>query len=558
MTQENTQQTSSWARIKSVLSAAALLLSIIGSVALVGGGALWLWADDIRDFGLGVMGVGLAILIIAAVFSTVNIKEALSGQRGRFAINAIVMIVAFVGIVVFINFISYFNVGRADTTASKQFSLALQSVQVLENLNQDVHATAFFIPNKVNTAADRLLADDLMFEFERRSGRAFTYEFIDPESDPSTAAQFQLTQFPAIVFQARDTGQGVVLNVPPLSEQDLTSMLLIVTGAEQKQVYFLTGHGERDIINADPDDASGFAFAARGVVNDSYGVLPLNLAQTGSVPEDAAVVVIAGPTRNMALVEFDALDAWIKDGGRAIFLLDPPVPNSFRALLEPWGLAVGDTTLVDAGSSLFGDARSPLIQSGQYIEGIPITRDLDTTLLPRSTPIEVSLAPEKIPPWVQYTPLAKTTTLSWKTSDPSRDTFDPEEGDVLGPYVVALTVHACGVVDVEVDWTLVPGGRSLGCAGSEGTKSPTTLVVFGDSDFAANSFAAYSTNLDFFLNSVNFATEDFGLISIRPKPFAFRELVVTSQEFDFIRFSSWFLLPAAVGLASVLVWWRRR
>jgi ABC-type uncharacterized transport system involved in gliding motility auxiliary subunit len=373
MTQENTQQTSSWARIKSVLSAAALLLSIIGSVALVGGGALWLWADDIRDFGLGVMGVGLAILIIAAVFSTVNIKEALSGQRGRFAINAIVMIVAFVGIVVFINFISYFNVGRADTTASKQFSLALQSVQVLENLNQDVHATAFFIPNKVNTAADRLLADDLMFEFERRSGRAFTYEFIDPESDPSTAAQFQLTQFPAIVFQARDTGQGVVLNVPPLSEQDLTSMLLIVTGAEQKQVYFLTGHGERDIINADPDDASGFAFAARGVVNDSYGVLPLNLAQTGSVPEDAAVVVIAGPTRNMALVEFDALDAWIKDGGRAIFLLDPPVPNSFRALLEPWGLAVGDTTLVDAGSSLFGDARSPLIQSGQYIEGIPIT-----------------------------------------------------------------------------------------------------------------------------------------------------------------------------------------
>ena len=111
---------------------------------------------------------------------------------------------------------------------------------------------------------------------------------------------------------------------------------------------------------------------------------------------------------------------------------------------------------------------------------------------------------------------------------------------------------------MEIDWRLVPGGRSLRCASSEGTKTPTTLVVFGDSDFAANSFAAYSTNLDFFLNSVNFATEDFGLISIRPKPFAFRELVVTSQEFDFIRFSSWFLLPSVIGLASVVVWWRRR
>ena len=558
MTQENTQQNSTWARLKSVLSAAALLLSIIGGVALVGGGALWLWADDLRDFGLGVMGAGLGIVVLAAIFSSVNIREALSGQRGRFAINAIAMIVAFVGIVVFINFISYFNVSRADTTASKQFSLALQSIQVLENLNQDVHATAFFIPDRAQTAADRLLADDLMFEFERRSGRTFTYEFVDPESDPSTAGLYQLTQFPAIVFEARETGQAVVLNVPPLSEQDLTSMLLIVTGEKQKQVYFLTGHGERDIINSDPNDASGFAFAARGVINDSYGVSPLNLAQTGAVPDDAAVIVIAGPTRNMALLEFDILDAWIKDGGRAIFLLDPPVPNSFRSLLEPWGLAVGDTTLVDAGSSLFGDARSPLIQSGQYIAGVPITRDLDTSLLPRSTPIEISLAPEKIPPWVQYTPLAQTTSLSWKTTDPARDTYDPGAGDVIGPYMVALTVHACGVVGEEIDWTLVPGGRSLGCASADGRKTPTTLVVFGDSDFAANSFAAYSTNLDFFLNSVNFATEDFGLISIRPKPFAFRELVVTSQEFDFIRFSSWFLLPSVIGLASVVVWWRRR
>ena len=558
MAQDNTQQTSTWTRIKSILSAAALLLSIIGGFALVGGGALWLWADDIRGFGLGVMVVGFGILVVAAIFSAVNIREALSGQRGRFAINALVMIIAFVGIIVFINFISYFNVGRVDTTASKQFSLALQSIQVLEGLNQDVHATAFFIPDKAGTEADRVLADDLMFEFERRSGRAFTYEFIDPESDPSTAGRYQLTQFPAIVFEARDTAQAVVLNVPPLSEQDLTSMLLIVTGEEQKQVYFLTGHGERDIINADPNDSSGFAFAARGVVNDSYGVSPLNLAQTGAVPEDAAVVVIAGPTRNMAILEFDALDAWIRDGGRAIFMMDPPVPNSFRALLEPWGIAVGDTTIVDAGSSLFGDARSPLLQSGQYIGNVKLTEDLDTALFPRSTPIEISLAPEKVPPWVQYTPLARTTSLSWKTLDPLRDDFDPGAGDVLGPFDVALVVHACGVIDVEIDATLVPGGRSLRCGTAEGIVDPTTLVVFGDSDFAANSFAAYSTNLDFFLNSVNFATEDFELISIRPKPFAFRELVVTSQEFDFIRFSSWFLLPSAVGLASVLVWWRRR
>ena len=107
MVQENSEQISRWDRTKSILSAAALLLSVIGGVAMAGGGALWLWADDLRDFGLGVMGVGLGIFIVALVFSTVNVRQALSGQRGRFAINAIVMIAAFVGIIVFINFISY-------------------------------------------------------------------------------------------------------------------------------------------------------------------------------------------------------------------------------------------------------------------------------------------------------------------------------------------------------------------------------------------------------------------------------------------------------------------
>ncbi|SVE62976.1 uncharacterized protein METZ01_LOCUS515830, partial [marine metagenome] len=128
MAQENLEKHSRWDRIKSILSAAALLLAVIGGIAMAGGGALWLWANDLRDFGLGVMGVGLGIFIVAVIFSTVNVRQALSGQRGRFAINAIVMISAFVGIIVFINFISYSNVGRMDTTASKQFSLALQSV----------------------------------------------------------------------------------------------------------------------------------------------------------------------------------------------------------------------------------------------------------------------------------------------------------------------------------------------------------------------------------------------------------------------------------------------
>ena len=558
MAEQDLQRAGLWERIKAVLSAAALLLAIVGAVALLGGFALWLWADDLRTYGTYLMIAGGVILVVAALFSSVNIREALSGQRGRFAINAILMVAAFTGIVVFVNFISFHNVARADLTASKQFSLALQTAQVLENLNQNVHAVAFFVPERQDQAANQQLADDLMFEFERRSSRMFTYEFIDPESDPSRAELYELSQFPSIVFQAEDSGQAVVLNVPPLSEQDLTSMLLIVTGEQQKKVYFVTGHGEKDAINPDPEDGQGFAFAARGVLADSYTVDTLNLAQVGVIPEDAAVLVFPGPSRNMSIQEFDSYDAWLKNGGRAIFLVDPPAPNSVRTLLEPWGIAVGDSTIVDPGSSLFGDIRSPLIQSGHYNLQTSITRDLDTVLLPQSTPIEINVEPEKVPPWVEYIPLARSTVLSWKTNSPESETFNPAAGDQIGPYNLGVVVHACGIVGEEIDTVLRVAGRSRECVSEEGTRGPTTLAIFGDSDFAGNRYSPYSTNLDFFLNAVNYVAEDYDLISIRPKPFAFRELVVTSQEFDFIRFSSWFLLPAAIGLASIAVWWRRR
>ena len=558
MAEQDLQRAGLWERIKAVLSAAALLLAIVGAVALLGGFALWLWADDLRTYGNYLMIAGGVILVVAALFSSVNIREALSGQRGRFAINAILMVAAFTGIVVFVNFISFHNVARADLTASKQFSLALQTAQVLENLTENVHAVAFFVPERQDQAANQQLADDLMFEFERRSSRMFTYEFIDPESDPSRAELYELSQFPSIVFQAEDSGQAVVLNVPPLSEQDLTSMLLIVTGEQQKKVYFVTGHGEKDAINPDPEDGQGFAFAARGVLADSYTVDTLNLAQVGVIPEDAAVLVFPGPTRNMSIQEFDSYDAWLKNGGRAIFLVDPPAPNSVRTLLEPWGIAVGDSTIVDPGSSLFGDIRSPLIQSGHYNLQTNITRDLDTVLLPQSTPIEITVEPEKMPPWVEYIPLARSTVLSWKTNSPESETFNPAAGDQIGPYNLGVVVHACGIVGEEIDTVLRVAGRSRECVSEGGTRGPTTLAIFGDSDFAGNRYSPYSTNLDFFLNAVNYVAEDYDLISIRPKPFAFRELVVTSQEFDFIRFSSWFLLPAAIGMASIAVWWRRR
>ena len=85
-----------------------------------------------------------------------------------------------------------------------------------------------------------------------------------------------------------------------------------------------------------------------------------------------------------------------------------------------------------------------------------------------------------------------------------------------------------------------------------------SFIVFGDSDFATNRYFYSSSNSDFFLNSVNWLVGDIALANIRPKPIASRELVLTRNQFDFMRYSSWFLLPVLMALMGGFVWWRRR
>ena len=85
-----------------------------------------------------------------------------------------------------------------------------------------------------------------------------------------------------------------------------------------------------------------------------------------------------------------------------------------------------------------------------------------------------------------------------------------------------------------------------------------TVALFGDTDFASNRYIEELDNRDLFLNTVNWMTGDESLISIRPREEVFRPLVLTASEYDFIRYLSWFLLPAALAAIAVFTWWRRR
>jgi ABC-type uncharacterized transport system involved in gliding motility auxiliary subunit len=324
-------------------------------------------------------------------------------------------------------------------------------------------------------------------------------------------------------------------------EERFVTALLIVTETQQKRIYFLTGHGERDTLDAETEN--GYWRVYNGLINDSYMPLTLNLLDQQDVPDDAAALIVAGPKKELLESEVTSLDKYLLRGGRILFLLDSNTPTSFRQFVENWGVKVLEGRIFDLASSVGGDPKIPLLQREQFTTDVPrLTGAMDVAFFPEATAVSAAKETEEEMPTISYVALGNTTVDSWVVKDATQD--KPISGDPRGPFAIGAVVVASEPITLPAD--LYPSGKYA------------SIIVIGDSDFAANRYYYAFTNSDLFLGSVNWLTEDYALISIRPKPSSFRELVLTTRERDFFRYSTWFLLPIAMlGLAGI-VWWRRR
>ena len=387
----------------------------------------------------------------------------------------------------------------------------------------------------------RDISEDLLTEYDRRSTK-FDFRFVDPELRPEEAGRLQVTQFPAIVFEAMDSGR--IYQIAGPVEQEFTTALLVVTGTEQKIVYYLTGHGEPSIT--DPDDPTGYSIAARGIVGDNYRLVPLSLVDERQQgwPEDAAALVIVRPQKDLLQQEKDALHSYLRGGGEALFLMEADTPAGFKEILGRWGIALGEGAIVDAASHIANEERTPILDRFSYVNETEITPDLAQTFFPDATSIEPAVELEELEGTILISPLGLTSFDSWLETDPEKNEFDAAT-DTPGPLAIGVALRAIAPLGEEP----LP---------SDGDPDLTSIVVIGDSDFANNRFFTSLSNGDLFLNSINWLAEDYELISIRPKASSRRPLIITTREFDFIRWSSWLLMPLAVLSLGGAVWWRRR
>ena len=499
-------------------------LGYVAVSALAAGAIRYLiWRQmDMWVKGLLIGGAVVGVLFVLARWA--QVRAALTGRTTRYSSNAFVMSIAFIGILIGLNYLAGRYHYRYDATELKEHTLSPQSIQVLAGLDKPVTIIGFFVADDYQrTNFDKLL-DQYLYHSD-----LISYMVIDPDREPLKARQYEPIPYGGLLLQS---GERTEIVYTP-DEQDVTSALLKVIKDEKKVIYFLTGHQEHDPEGRAED---GYSTVADALRDQNYEVRKLNLAITETVPSDAAVVVVAGPQTEFLEDELARLQSYLSAGGKALIMQDPFYDTGLNDILSTWQVHFGDGLIIDLPSSLMTGPAAPVIERYHFSQ---ITKDMNglMTFFPLARPVEQTGTDPTGS--TTFSPLAETTSDSWAERDAPEVQFDAEI-DVPGPLTLVATVEALPMAD------------------SDNPDLKTRLVLIGDSDFAANEFVGGAGNGWLFLNTINWLAEEESLIAIGPKSTQPRTVFLSAVQANAIFFVGVVLIPLVLLGVGVVVWWRRR
>jgi ABC-type uncharacterized transport system involved in gliding motility auxiliary subunit len=368
-----------------------------------------------------------------------------------------------------------------------------------------------------------------------------TIDYHDGELEPVKAKQFDVQAFPTLVIQYK----GKTEKVLSLEEREITSAVIRVISGKQRKAYFVQGHGEHDPTADTPSAYKGVAQLLKG---DNVTVETLLLSQARDVPDDATVLIVAGPTTDFLDEEIGALERYLARGGKLMLMLDPTLgeraqpPTKLMALAKTWGADVGNDIVIDTSTNRVemvvaqSYPSHPITQSFNLASIYPLTRSV--------TPVSPAPEGKTVQTFVQ------TSTRAWAETDlkgletQSEPKPEPERGDKNGPVSIAVAITTpAPPEDAKPD---------------DKTPPQTRVVVIGDSDFASDAFFGSLGNPDLFLNAINWLTAQENLIAIRPKEAGNSRLTITPDQVTIVEWVAILGVPALVFLVGIFTWAHRR
>ncbi len=516
---------------------------------------------------LGGLGLGALWLLLRAVSLLGSRNEA---SRGAF--NSVLSSVVFLGICMTV----YAFVAREDLawdlTQEGRRDLAPQTKIILESLTNPVEITCFFI----RAGEDRVrIAQDKTERFLRRCQEysdRLSVEFVDPQKNPERVKALnalRVSNVGTVVVRSGARQRELPLSDvnARLEERSFTNAVLNVSRDAIPKVYFLTGHGERDITSDDPE--TGGAQFRLWLQKEAHEVQRCIIpTDNPMLPDDCSVLIINGYQADLLPHEIQALDQYVTDGGRLLVLVNVQrVEESEFVVLEqfrPWlderfGIRIGSDIVVSNATrsyeimfvpdfEILGGAPRIAQQDRQFRGSFnnlhAITRDLDKQLVLYFVRT-VSLAPN-LPEGVTGTVLMRSTPDTWAETDltavADRDVIKQDPDELSGPNPVMVAVSA----------------RSSRPVGDGDRMRESRVIVLGDADLALNKYMNLMSNQDLLLNSVAWLTENEELIAMRPTADVDQPLILLQNEKRLIAWIASLGAVQAIALAGTLVFLKRR
>ncbi len=450
-------------------------------------------------------------------------------------------VLIFVGIVIVINLISEKLYLRLDFTADQRYTLSDATKDILEDLDDVVTVTAYFTKD-LPPQLQKLRKDfeDLLIEYENRSGGNVIYEFINPNENEIEEQKAQQKGISPVMVNITEKDQikqmraylGAVLEmgdkteiIPMIQlgagmEYSLTTSIKKISVLDKPKVAFLQGHGEPS------PNASVQVLQQLSVL---YDVEPLTISDTADIPTYIKTIAIVNPTDTFPQSDFAKLDKYLSTGG-SIYLaysnLQTDLQSQYLNTLPDigimgWladkGITMNNQYVIDArcGSVSVRQQNGPFIMNRQIefpyfpilsnFSDHPAAKGLESVIMPFVS--SISYLPKDST--INIQPLA----------------FSSEKSGV---------VNAPAYIDIQKEWSESDFNApsqviAIAAEGPLTSAVNSKMIVIANGAFAVNGEGQQQQqvnqdNVNFASNCIDWLSDDTGLIDLRTKGITSRPL----------------------------------
>ena len=520
--------------------------------------------------------------------------------------ETLIKLAIIIGIIIAVNIIASRIFTRVDLTKNKSYTLSTISKDIVGNLQDKIVIKAFFsdnLPAPYNTL--RRQVQDILSDYRSYSNGNLNFEIFNPSAEEENSeiqneaqkygiqpVQIQVVDNDklevkktylgmAILYQGKQEVLPVIQSVGNL-EYDLTSSIKKLTTDKKKKIGFLTGNGEYDY--------SKFA-NINNILSAQYELIKVDVVNTRNIPSDLTTLVVFGPKSEIPEWQKFLIDQYIMQGGNVAFLLNKVVPNfqqqivigdvvknNLDDMLSSYGLVLNGDLVRDAQCSqvqVQSQIGFPISINYPYFPNvsninreISAFKNIQSVVVSFVSSIDMNAANGK---GLKVSPLLTTSDKSGKAEgffilnieqfqNLKKSAFDSLFNGK--PTVVGAVYE--GNFNSFYSGKPIPKDTVKGVKDFMGTQlnasqKSSKIVLIGDADFANEEQRPPKDNITFFVNMIDYLSDDVGLTQIRSKDVTDAPIEeVSDSTKKFVKYFNLIFPPLSVLLVGLFIWNRRK